>query len=158
MSAVRNGTVSVRFGDRVHAVAAVAFDKDGTLLASGPFWQEINRPPAGSHGCHPAAAGGPGPDSPVKAGLPADTWDFLVTPADVARGKPEPDMVNLVCHRLAIPPGAVAVVGDAAVDLQMARAAGALAVAVPEVPEERPVLAPLADVVLASPAEVEVAP
>lgn len=38
-----HGLQPVRFGTRVVTVAAVAFDKDGTLLQSQPFWHELYR-------------------------------------------------------------------------------------------------------------------
>ncbi|HEY0444684.1 MAG TPA: HAD hydrolase-like protein, partial [Candidatus Limnocylindrales bacterium] len=41
------------------------------------------------------------------------------------RLKPAPDMLLDICHRLGAEPARTAVVGDSAVDLAMARAAGA---------------------------------
>lgn len=244
----------VRFGTRVMPVAAVAFDKDGTLLQTQPFWEELwrlrRRMVADLAGEETAAAweremgaeGGRfdrrGPftvatlaeeavlmaglfyrrmgwgwercrsaslevheasnrlldlervtaarqgacelvrslkqagvavgivtsDEAPRArrsleliGLPADTWDFLLTPADVGRPKPAPDMVLAACERTGCPPQAMAVVGDAAVDMQMARSAGALGVAVPEEAADADFLAPLADVLLSGPHEIGLA-
>jgi phosphoglycolate phosphatase len=235
----------VRFGERVARVAAVAFDKDGTILESQPFWHELWRlrrimiadlageETAAIWECEIGAAGGAfdrrGPfavaplteettllaglfyrqmawsweacrrvsleihretndqldlarvttaregavalirslkeagvavgivtsDEKLRAGrsleligLPVTTWDFLITPADVDRPKPAPGMVTAACGLVGCSPEAVAVVGDSLVDMQMARAAGALAVAVPEYAEDAAFLAPEADVLL----------
>lgn len=54
----------------------------------------------------------------------------VVTPADVMRGKPAPDMVNKAAEALNLDPVEIAVVGDSPLDLQMANAAGATAIGV----------------------------
>ncbi len=64
-------------------------------------------------------------------------------------GKPEPGMVLAFADYLGIDPGAVAMVGDSIHDLQAARAAGALAVAVLTGPAQRAELEPHADHVVA---------
>lgn len=241
----------VRFGQRLARVAAVAFDKDGTLLETQPFWHELWRlrraliAEAAGEGIaaiwerEVGAAGGAfdrnGPfavatlaeEVPLLAGLfyrqlgwgwekcrrtsleihresndrldlerttsarqgvvdlipalkeagvavgivtsdekeraqqslelvglPLATWDFLLTPADVDRPKPAPDMVLAACEQIGCGPEAIAVVGDSLVDMKMARAAGALAVAVPEYEEDAAFLSPLADVLLGGPHEI----
>jgi len=84
--------------------------------------------------------------------------DF-VCGADSGHGaKPGPGMVRAFCAATGLAPAAVAVIGDTAHDLDMARAAGAgLAVAVLGGVGDREQLAPRADRVIASVAEVEAA-
>jgi phosphoglycolate phosphatase len=60
-------------------------------------------------------------------------------------GKPEPGMVVAFARQLGVAPARVAMVGDSRHDLEAARAAGALAVAVLSGPADRASLAPLAD-------------
>jgi phosphonatase-like hydrolase len=55
--------------------------------------------------------------------------DLALSPADVGRGRPAPDLVLGAMARLGVDdPGAVAVVGDTVSDLEAGRAAGARAV------------------------------
>jgi phosphoglycolate phosphatase len=71
--------------------------------------------------------------------------------------KPDPGMVHAFAHACGIAPQAVALVGDSLHDLHAARAAGAVAVAVltgPLKEASRPELAPHADHVIASIAEL----
>lgn len=89
-------------------------------------------------------------------GLPEPTWDFLLTPADVKRPKPAPDMVLQACRTVGCTPAEIAVVGDAAVDMKMARSAGALGIAVPEEAEDEAFLRSLADMLLKGPHEIAV--
>ncbi len=60
-------------------------------------------------------------------------------------GKPEPGMVLAFARHLGAPPSRVAMVGDSLHDLDAARAAGALAIAVLSGPAQRSELAPRAD-------------
>lgn len=60
-------------------------------------------------------------------------------------GKPDPGMVLAFARHLGVSPSAIAMVGDSLHDLDAARAAGALAVAVLSGPAKREVLAPRAD-------------
>jgi phosphoglycolate phosphatase len=237
----------VAFGSTVRSVTVVAFDKDGTLLASAPLWRELHRlrcslmePLAGPdgvaaysalmgviggevHRTGPLAVGTeaeestmiaailyrftgrhfhecrskaeeivaqtnqqldlaravhplPGmPDvlfrlktagvrvgiatsdtaertcrSLALAGVPEEAIDFVITPTDVARGKPEPDMLRLIARRFGARPEEMAMVGDSPVDMIMARRHGSIAVGIPEAASERAVLAPLADTLLSS--------
>lgn len=55
--------------------------------------------------------------------------ECVVTPEQVSHGKPAPEMVYLAARTLGVQPERMAVVGDSIVDMQMARAAGALPVA-----------------------------
>jgi phosphoglycolate phosphatase len=69
--------------------------------------------------------------------------------------EPAPDMVLAICERLAIPPARTAVVGDSAADLAMGRAAGVgRCIGVRSGVGTDDDLAPLADVMLASIAEL----
>jgi phosphoglycolate phosphatase len=65
-------------------------------------------------------------------------------------GKPAPDMVWEACNLTGIPPGQTAVVGDSAVDMRMAKAAGALAVGVLSGVSDRAALETVADVIVPS--------
>ena len=69
-------------------------------------------------------------------------------------GKPAPGMVQAFARQCKCPPSQVAMVGDSLHDLQAARAAGAIAVAVLSGPARRAALAPHADVVLESIADL----
>ncbi|MDB4895214.1 MAG: HAD-superfamily hydrolase [Firmicutes bacterium] len=241
----------VRFGDRLARVAAVAFDKDGTLLESQPFWhglwrlrrsliydrageetaavweQEMGAVGGAFHRAGPFAVATLAEETTLLAGLfyrrmgwsweqarsaslqihresnerldlervtaarkgavaavrslheagvpvgivtsdekpravraleliglPATTWAFFLTPADVVRPKPAPDMVTAACAAVGCTPESLAVVGDSLVDLQMARAAGALAVAVPEYADDADLLSAHADILLSGPHEI----
>ena len=69
--------------------------------------------------------------------------------------KPAPDPVLRLCERLGVPPERTAVVGDSPFDLRMGRAAGvARTIAVLTGVGDRAALEPLADVVLASIADL----
>jgi len=71
--------------------------------------------------------------------------------------KPAPDMVRAVCQIAGIPPVQAVVVGDRVADIQMGRAAGAgLVVGVLSGVSSREMLAPHADLVLESVAELMV--
>jgi len=70
--------------------------------------------------------------------------------------KPGPGMVHAFCAAVAVPPAAIAVVGDTPHDLEMAHAAGAgLAIGVLTGASPRESLAPRAHYVLASIADLE---
>ena len=57
---------------------------------------------------------------------------FVVSPRDVSRGKPYPDMLELISQRLGIPKELLVMVGDSYVDVEMARRAGAIGIGIPE--------------------------
>lgn len=69
-------------------------------------------------------------------------------------GKPEPGMVLAFAAAIGVDPGRVALVGDTTHDLRAARAAGAVAVAVLSGPATRDALAPYADHVIGSVADL----
>ncbi len=74
--------------------------------------------------------------------------DFIVGYDSGHGGKPGPGMVTAFAASIGVEPGRVALVGDSALDLMAARAAGAIAVAVLTGPAGRDELAPLADHVI----------
>ena len=87
-------------------------------------------------------------------GLTADI-DAMVCADDGVTPKPAPDMVLHLCSRLGIDAARTAVVGDSMADLEMGRRAGAsLLVAVLTGVGDRDSLAPAADLVLASVADL----
>jgi len=87
----------------------------------------------------------------------ADYIDATVCADDGIAVKPAPDMVLHLCATLGVERARTAVVGDTVADLSMGRAAGAgLVVAVLTGVGGRADLAPLADAVIASVAEIEV--
>lgn len=67
--------------------------------------------------------------APTRAMLDAfgvkDLVATMVCADDGIKAKPAADMVTAICHRMAIHPSRVMVVGDTVADLQMARSAGA---------------------------------
>lgn len=67
----------------------------------------------------------------------ADYISHWITPVEVAHGKPAPDMLLLAAERLQLPVGALAMVGDSHVDMEMALAAGATGIGVPETDKMR---------------------
>ena len=76
------------------------------------------------------------------------TIDFVAGYDSGHGGKPDPGMVIAFARFLDADPSEVAMVGDSLHDLDAARAAGALAVAVLSGPAERAALEPYADVVI----------
>ncbi len=81
--------------------------------------------------------------------------DAVICADDGVAVKPAPDMVVRLCSQLGIEPARTAVVGDSVVDLQMGRRAGAgLVVGVLTGVGDAALLAPVADLVLASIADL----
>jgi phosphoglycolate phosphatase len=74
-----------------------------------------------------------------------ETIEFVAGYDSGHGGKPDPGMALAFARHLGLAPGRIAVVGDSRDDLEAARAAGALAVAVLTGPAKRETLAPLAD-------------
>ncbi len=84
-----------------------------------------------------------------------DQLDAIVCADDGIAVKPAPDMVLHLCARLAIDPARTAVVGDSVADLEMGRRAGAgLVVGVLTGVDDATALAPAADLVLPSVADL----
>ncbi len=65
-----------------------------------------------------------------KIGLPAESWDAVVTGEDVTRPKPEPGIFLAAAARLGLVPRACCVVEDAINGVQAAKAAGMRCIAV----------------------------
>jgi phosphoglycolate phosphatase len=85
----------------------------------------------------------------------ASALDFVIGYDRVRNPKPAGDMVHAFCASCGIAPAEVAVVGDSVHDLAMARAAGAgVAIGVLSGTTERARLAPLADFILDSVADL----
>lgn len=62
----------------------------------------------------------------------AEDLAFIITPKEVRRGKPDPEMLCQASEIMNIPVSRLAMVGDSTVDMEMARAAGATGIGVPE--------------------------
>lgn len=75
---------------------------------------------------------------------------FIVTPVDVERGKPYPDMLELVARRTGADPGRIAMIGDSFVDVQMARNAGSIGIGIPDDPKTHEKMLPFADSIVLS--------
>ncbi|MBW4081184.1 HAD-IA family hydrolase [Paenibacillus sp. S150] len=81
---------------------------------------------------------------------------FIVTPKDVKRGKPNPDMLERVAELTGTMPARIAMVGDSFVDVQMARAAGCIGIGIPDDPAMKLKMLPFADIILDSLEEIRV--
>jgi HAD superfamily hydrolase (TIGR01509 family) len=90
----------------------------------------------------------------ATAGI-ADLFDVTVSSEEVAAGKPAPDVYLEAARRLGVEPAAAAAVEDSSNGIRAAHAAGMRVLAIPNehYPPAEDALA-LADVVLASPAEL----
>lgn len=55
---------------------------------------------------------------------------FVVTPTDVAKGKPEPDMLQLISEKQHVPAERIVMLGDSYVDVKMADAAGSIGIGI----------------------------
>ncbi len=60
----------------------------------------------------------------------ADTFDFVATKDDVERGKPDPEIYQLVARELAVPPAECLVIEDSPSGMRAALAAGAWCIVV----------------------------
>jgi HAD superfamily hydrolase (TIGR01509 family) len=60
----------------------------------------------------------------------SDVFRIIVTPADVARGKPEPDMFLLAAERMGVPAERCVVFEDSPLGIEAARRGGMSAVLV----------------------------
>lgn len=79
---------------------------------------------------------------------------FAVTPADVARGKPDPEMLYQISQKMGVPLGRIAMVGDSFVDVEMASRAGAIGIGVPETESMKQKIRAYTPYLLASLAEI----
>ena len=78
------------------------------------------------------------------------TLSFVLTPRDVEKHKPEPDMLHHVCRQFGAKPQNVLMIGDSYVDMQMAQNAGCMGVGIPEYLETREQMEPYATVIVQS--------
>ncbi len=85
----------------------------------------------------------------------AGLLDFIVTPDDVTLGKPHPDMLLHISDLMGVPPQEMIMIGDSIVDMLMARRAGAIGIAIPEIASDRPAIAEQASLVIDSLEEIE---
>lgn len=83
-----------------------------------------------------------------------DDFDFVAGSDSGYGGKPEPGQLIAFCNRVQLPPEACVMVGDSLHDLHAGRAAGMTTVGVLTGPAPLEELAPFADTVLASVAEL----
>lgn len=96
------------------------------------------------------------PTERTLAALGLDAWiEATVCADDGIEVKPSPEMVLHLCRALGVQPGRTAVVGDSLADLTMARSAGAgLVIGVLSGVDDADRLAPAADLILASVADL----
>jgi len=80
------------------------------------------------------AVGSSGPRANIDLVLSAmgmtDAFEIVVSAEDVTRGKPDPQVFQLACRRLDLPPARCVVIEDAPVGVAAAKAAGARCAAV----------------------------
>lgn len=81
---------------------------------------------------------------------------YIITPAHVKNGKPNPDMLKLISEKTNIPLSKIAMVGDSYVDVQMAKAAGAIGIGIPETAEMRKKAAQFSDIIIESLNEITI--
>ncbi len=82
-----------------------------------------------------------------------DAWDkvrFVITPEEVVRGKPAPDMLVRASEITGVPLSRIAMVGDSIVDVRMAESAQSIGIGVSADPVMRKRMEPYAAVVLNS--------
>ena len=97
------------------------------IVATGNLHRDPRRNRGGSASCSNSASWCVSPPgSPPQPGTPSselwaggDEIDLALSPADVGRGRPEPDLIlGAMAHLGVGDPGAVAVVGDTVSDLE----------------------------------------
>jgi phosphoglycolate phosphatase len=86
----------------------------------------------------------------------SDALRFIITPMEVKRGKPNPDMLLLASQSFQAPLNRLMMIGDSYVDVQMAQAAGSIGVGIPEDEEMRGKMEPYASTIIRSLEEIEV--
>ena len=80
-------------------------------------------------------------------------WDnvkFVVTPEDVALGKPEPDMLIYISKKFNVPLDRMIMFGDSYVDVKMAKSAGSIGIGVSPFADMREKMAPYASEIVES--------
>ena len=102
-------------------------------------------------------------DSRERAVMSVDMFDrsgdlaFILSPKDVRRGKPDPEMLHRVSEIMNAPLNRLAMVGDSVVDVQMAKAAGAIGIGIPEHEAVRHAMETYATVIVSSLDEIMIA-
>ncbi|WP_372660867.1 HAD family hydrolase [Cohnella sp.] len=85
-----------------------------------------------------------------------DDLKFIVTPVDVRRGKPNPDMLELIAEQTDASLNRIAMIGDSFVDVQMAKEAGCIGIGIPDDPVMLEKMRPFADEIVNSLEEISV--
>ena len=86
-------------------------------------------------------------------------WDkvrFVITPEEVERGKPNPDMLQFISQKSGVPLDRIVMIGDSYVDVQMASAAGSIGIGVSTSPDMREKMAPYATEIVSTLDEITV--
>lgn len=86
----------------------------------------------------------------------ASHLSFIVTPKEVKRGKPHPDMLERIAQITGVHPSRMLMLGDSLVDVEMAKAAGAVGVGLPEHPGIAEKMAGIAAAVIDSLEDIEI--
>ncbi|WP_239617558.1 HAD family hydrolase [Cohnella mopanensis] len=85
----------------------------------------------------------------------ADDLSFIITPVDVKKGKPSPDMLHLASDILGVPTGRLLMLGDSYVDVQMAHEAGSIGIGIPDDGGMETKMRPYASKIISSLEEIE---
>lgn len=85
-----------------------------------------------------------------------DDLSFIVTPVDVQRGKPNPDMLELIAERTGARRDRIVMIGDSFVDVQMAKEAGCIGIGIPDDPIMLEKMRPFASLIVNSLEEIKV--
>lgn len=85
----------------------------------------------------------------------ADALSFIITPVNVKKGKPSPDMLHLASDILGVPTNRLLMLGDSYVDVQMAHEAGSIGIGIPDDEQMKAKMAPYAAKIIASLEELE---
>lgn len=88
-----------------------------------------------------------------------DCWKnvrFVVTPTDVPRGKPNPDMLEYISKKNGVPLNRIVMIGDSYVDVKMAKSAGSIGIGVTPFEEMQEKMKPYATEIVESLEEVEI--
>ncbi|WP_020617215.1 HAD family hydrolase [Paenibacillus daejeonensis] len=82
--------------------------------------------------------------------VPIEWLTCIVTPVDVERGKPHPDMLELISRTTGVPLPRIAMIGDSFVDVAMASAAGSIGIGIPDDPVMAERMLPCASIIIES--------
>ncbi|MCD9020958.1 HAD family hydrolase [Cohnella silvisoli] len=92
----------------------------------------------------------------IKKFADIDSLKFIITPADVKRGKPNPDMLWLASECCQTPLEKMLMIGDSFVDVLMAKQAGCIGIGIPDDEDMSKKMEPYASCILSSLEEIEV--